>query len=91
MISFPDRSYRSKSQTPFLFKVRPSDILQSIKGLCMHVIGCINRDIVAGLCSELFLRLSNYIGYGKKLSFHTGDLTAVLKIVSGLLSPLLEH
>ena len=34
-----------------------------------HVIGCINHDLVVGLCSKLFMRLSHYIhlGYGKKL------------------------
>ena len=29
-----------------------------------HVIGCINHYIVVGLCSELFMRLSDYINLG---------------------------
>ena len=35
-----------------------------------HAIGCVTHDIVVGLYSELFMRLSYYIhqGYGKKLS-----------------------
>ena len=39
-----------------------------------HVIWCINHDIILGLCSELFMRLSYYIRleYGKKLSSHMG-------------------
>ena len=46
-----------------LFKVR------------QHIIGCINHDIVIGLCAELFMRLSHYIylGYDKKLSSHMGS------------------
>ena len=40
----------------------------------MYLIGCINHGIVAGLCSELFMRLPYFIhiGYCKKLSSHMG-------------------
>ena len=39
-----------------------------------HVIECSNHDIVVGLCSGLFMRLSyyNHQGYGKKLSSQMG-------------------
>ena len=39
-----------------------------------HVIGCKIPDIVVGLCSELFTRLTycNHLVYGKKLSAHIG-------------------
>ena len=50
-----------------------------------HVIGCTNHDIVVGLCSDIFMRLSYYIhlGYGKKFSARMG----IEPIASRLLYP----
>ena len=42
-----------------LFQVRPTDFVQPIQGQTSHE--CINHNIVVGLCSELFMRLSYYI------------------------------
>ena len=44
-----------------------------------YIIGCINHDIVRGLCSELLMRLFNYIhlGYGKNILISYGDRTRV--------------
>ena len=50
-----------------VFIVRPTDFCIVFK-VRRHVIGCINHDIVVGLCSELLMRLSYYIhpGCGNK-------------------------
>ena len=50
------------------FYFRPSDFCNLFK-VRQHVIGCIDHDIVVGLCSELVMRLSYsiHLGYGKKL------------------------
>ena len=51
-----------------VFYVQPSDFFGLFK-VGRHVNVCINYNIIVGLCSELFVRLSYYItvGYGKKL------------------------
>ena len=56
-----------------VFHVRPSNFLGSLFKV-RHFMGCINHDIVVGLCSELLMRLSYYInlGYGKKFISYVG-------------------
>ena len=55
------------------FYVRPSDFCSLFK-VRRHVIGCINRDIVISLCSELLMMLSYYIHlrFGINLLSHRG-------------------
>ena len=56
--------FTSDHQTFYsLFKVR------------QYAMGCINHDIVIGLCSELLMRLSyyNHPGYGKKIGLTWGS------------------
>ena len=54
-----------------------------------HFIGCINHDIVIGLCSELLVGLIYYIhpGYGKKCMVSHADRTWVLPNVIRQLYP----
>ena len=49
------------------FHVQPSDFMKSIQGQTCH--GCINHDVVVGLCSELLMWLYFYIHLGFSKSF----------------------
>ena len=56
--------------------------LQPIQRQTFH--GCINHDLIVGLCSELLMSLSYYIhlGFGKTFLAQHGDRTQVLPNVS---------